>query len=180
MNCQKPVLYYSRFCKHSSDTITFIEKAGLVRAFLSFCVDGRLQQLPPQVTVVPTIQYCDHFYTEDSLESFLYTIKADLCADPCGGFERGGPGAPSYAPFIDADDALLEASSPFMPLGQLRNDPDLPPAPSSLPTGDVRLGSVTVENLERFRDEEVKYILKAQSQDAGPPTPIQLTGQRGA
>lgn len=175
----KPVLFYSRFCEHSRNTITFIQKAGMVPAFVAFCVDGRLQQLPHQVTVVPTIQYHDHFYTDDSLESFLYTVKSDLCADPCSGFEMSGAGAPAYS-FVEADDAMLEAASPYMPLARVPFESVLPPTPMSLPTGDVRLGSVTVENLERFRDEEVRYILNAQSPEGGPPMAVQLTSQRAA
>jgi hypothetical protein len=51
----KNILFYSNSCSTCKSLIKLLENEKLIQYFLPMCVDGKLEQLPPQIEVVPTM-----------------------------------------------------------------------------------------------------------------------------
>jgi len=55
MNNQINILFYSRCCKTCQELIRLLENKKLLNYFKLLCVDNRLHELPPYITIVPTM-----------------------------------------------------------------------------------------------------------------------------
>ena len=55
MNSGINILFYSRGCDTCKNLISVLQNEGLINHFKMFCVDDKLSQLPPQITMVPTM-----------------------------------------------------------------------------------------------------------------------------
>lgn len=51
----KNTLFYSKKCKTCQILINILKNENLIHHFNPFCVDGKINQIPPQITVVPTM-----------------------------------------------------------------------------------------------------------------------------
>jgi len=49
------VVFFSKRCRDCSDLLTLLKNENLLGNFVLFCVDGRLNELPSGITVVPTM-----------------------------------------------------------------------------------------------------------------------------
>ena len=49
------ILFYSNSCNTCKSLIKLLENEKLIQHFFPMCVDGKLEQLPPQIEVVPTM-----------------------------------------------------------------------------------------------------------------------------
>lgn len=49
------VIFFSKRCKDCNDLLTLLKNENLLGNFVLFCVDGRLNELPSGITMVPTM-----------------------------------------------------------------------------------------------------------------------------
>jgi len=49
------IIFYSRRCETCINLINILESEKLLNYFKLFCVDGRINDIPPQITMVPTV-----------------------------------------------------------------------------------------------------------------------------
>ena len=74
MSGSKPVLFYSKFCRHSGDAVRAISARNLGGSIVMACVDGNTQRLPPWVDRVPLIFTHDRRVLSD--ESLLMYVAS--------------------------------------------------------------------------------------------------------
>ena len=128
---QKPVLFYSRFCKHSTDAIRAVSVRGLGEAVAVACIDGvDRNRLPAWVDRVPILFSHDRrVLFDDALLSYIASYSPRLLQQQQQGHQQqqqqgqgpaadggGDPmaaevsGGTSYTPF-GAEDAAGGAAS---------------------------------------------------------------------
>lgn len=49
------IIFYSRTCNTCTKLLTILQNEGILSNFKLFCVDGRLNELPKQITIVPSM-----------------------------------------------------------------------------------------------------------------------------
>lgn len=49
------IIFYSRQCDTCNKLLQLLQSDGILSSFKLFCVDGRLNQIPPQITIVPSM-----------------------------------------------------------------------------------------------------------------------------
>jgi len=49
------IIFYSKNCRDCCNLLTILKNENMIQNFVLFCVDGRLHDVPPNVTMVPTM-----------------------------------------------------------------------------------------------------------------------------
>jgi hypothetical protein len=49
------IIFYSKTCDDCKTLLTLLQNEGMLQNFVMYCVDGRLKEIPPSITTVPTM-----------------------------------------------------------------------------------------------------------------------------
>ena len=111
----KPVLFYSRFCTHSTAAVRAVAARDLVGAFAMACIDGNRHLIPAWVDRVPVLFTPDHrLLADDELLAYVasfvsrpggggaFSTAAAAVVDPIAAEARGASryGGTAYSTFL--------------------------------------------------------------------------------
>ena len=138
MSGSKPVLFYSKFCRHSGDAVRAISARNLGGSIVMACVDGNTQRLPPWVDRVPLIFTHDRrVLSDESLLMYVASFSPTRALATSSSSAAGPGGIPggdepmaaescngaSFTSFQNGDeDSTASAGAGGSPYLSIRND----------------------------------------------------------
>jgi hypothetical protein len=168
MTLTKDVLFYSNYCLFSKDVLSRIMKLNVKQHVVLICVDVYKRQLPPTLTVVPTLMTPDgDMITEDEIfdrlsmltsqhvprDMYTHSGAAFSFVDDADGDGSGGGGSGGGYGGEDHYGIFGEEQSIYTP-----DEDSIDPGNNGLNSGGA--GHLTFEQLQAQREQEMQVFFK--------------------